>query len=127
MDLELLRFRLNGMRYDQVVAQVRADTKVKEDKYGDIKAAKVKNEQDYELLKRYWTLACAPACFPQDIDVKGEYEGPDWYFFMKSSVDMGGWHLDEYWLESLGYKKKVFEEFCREYENIDENKDVNEK
>ena len=89
--------------------------KLKVDNY-IVTAAKASNEEDYELIKAYYKSAKSSSCYYNSytIEIDGEYEGPDWYFFEGSPADR--WGPSTYHLESLTHKKKMFEEFVRGFE-----------
>ena len=94
---------------------------VKENKYGSGEAVKINNYEEFELFREWERVAYSPGCGGWrsiEIDVKGEYNGPDWYFPMHSSEDLGGAHLDSYWIESLGERKNRFRKFCERFEGI---------
>lgn len=91
--------------------------KVKETDYGYFTAAKVCCEEDYELLKKYYSAAKTYGCgawYSYSPTFRGKYEGPDWYFPEGSAGDRDS--PETYRLESLTFKKKEFERFCKEYE-----------
>lgn len=94
---------------------------VKESEYGRVESAKINNCEEFELLREWEKVAYSPRCggwCSIEIDVKGEYNGPDWYFPMHCSEDLGGAHLDSYWIESLSERKDKFRKFCERFEGI---------
>lgn len=85
------------------------------DKYGYILAAKITNEDDYQLLKEYYAAAkssCYSQIYAKEID--GQYEGTDIYFFEGEPENREG--PSTYRLESLTFKKRQFEEFCEKFD-----------
>lgn len=97
---------------------LRRDYEIKTDSINMIKAVKIHNEDEFNFLKQ-WTKEAKSSCGDRcEIKVEGMYEGPDWYFPESSHIDMGGWHEDKYWIESLGYKKLKFIRFCEEHDSV---------
>lgn len=97
--------------------KIRNELQCKTNEYGSVKAVKINNETEYQFLKE-WHAAGSSSCLRSIRleEIKGNYEGPDWYFPKSSNEDMGGWHIYEYWIESLKGIKRDFEVFCKDYE-----------
>ena len=88
------------------------------DRYNFIIAAKVRNEEEYNLLKQYYQLAYSSSCdYLPLVVINGEYEGQDWYFICKycEGISGQGLEIEGYKLESLTTKKKNFEDSIKEF------------
>lgn len=103
-------------RYEKIGLKLyERDVQVVTDKYGYILAAKITNEDDYQLLKEYY--AAAKSSYYSQIyakEIDGQYEGPDIYFFEGEPENREG--PSTYRLESLTFKKRQFEEFCEKFD-----------
>lgn len=97
-------------RYEAIGEELKAQTQVKTTDYDYINAAKITTPALYTMLKCYYSAAKNINCG----DIKGEYEGEDWYFFEGHCGDQFG--PSTYHLESLTHKKNQFAQFCAQFD-----------
>lgn len=101
-------------KYEKIGEELKAQTQVKTTKYGYITAAKITSPALYELLKAYYAEAKQPCGFYDYPFIDGTYEGEDWYFFEGQPADRDG--PSTYHLESLTHKKRIFAQFCAQFD-----------
>ena len=101
--------------YIRLLEVVENKMEIRKDSFGSVIAAKIHNNEEFDLMVTFWAVAHSSCCRRERIN--GTFVGEDWYFIESSTDDYGmDGKSTTYFTQTLTEKKQKFLEFCRKFD-----------
>lgn len=108
--------------YMRLLEIVENEMEIRKDSFGSVIAAKIHNNEEFDLMVSFWAAAYS-SCFARE-KINGIFVGEDWYFIESQTTDYGmEGKSTTYFTQTLTEKKQKFSEFCRKFDADGERKE----
>jgi len=102
--------------YIRLLEIVKSRMEIREDSFGDVIAAKINNNEEFDLMVSFWAAAYS-SCYRRET-IRGKFVGTDWYFIESDTTDYGmDGKSTTYFIQTLTEKKQKFLKFCRKFDD----------
>ena len=101
--------------YMRLLEIVENKMEIRKDSFGSVIAAKIHNNEEFDLMASFWAAAYS-SCYTRAM-ISGSFVGEDWYFIESQTSDYGmEGKSTPYFTQTLTEKKQNFLEFCRKFD-----------
>ena len=101
--------------YIRLLEVVENKMEIRKDSFGSVIAAKIHNNEEFDLMMAYWAAAHSSCCKREKIN--GRFVGEDWYFIESDTTNYGmDGKSTTYFTQTLTEKKQKFLKFCRKFD-----------